>query len=508
MGGTSWVRIDSVKSLRRLFSWLALAATLAGCAPAAAPPPPPIDQLSTRAVEQRSTATAIPPLPSATPPAPSPTPAPTPSPTPTQTAVYVEPAGCRQPSDAESFDQRLAYADQVYEGASSLAKLRLGFSWNAASASYERAGEMAAAFSVADLRPVYRIQELLNALHVAGFAAWLRDDPKQGRHILAVALRPGVLQSGWGEYVRAYWTSPSSSPAGDPTILPALKLSPCAWMIAQGYAPNLAPGQLEAASWQQPDFFSAGQPFLAPTTADAIRVAQQINWLNDANAAGESPVLMCGPLAWSILNRAAAFPPGYGEWLDNPKSFWLPKPSENGRPWSLFDPASYTVARFKDPIGAFDFSRYPLHPGDLVYTYSGGDGFDHILVVTEEDGRGKVYSVSNVIKVDPQTAYSIQRVLLYDASDPNAGYYRNEWSKDLRNGRTGHKGFEVFRWKWRAKDLSAQPASYVVAPGDSLALIAARWRTPPELIASANQLDPSTPLQLGQTLIIPPNPQS
>ena len=259
-----------------------------------------------------------------------------------------------------------------------------------------------------------------------------------------------------------------------------------------------------ASSWQQPDFVTAGQPFLAANTAEAFQVARQINWLNDSN--GESPVLMCGPLAWSILNRAGAFPPGYGEWLNNPKSFWLPKPSENGRPWSLFPPDSYSVARFSDPIASFDFSRYPLQPGDLVYTYSGGDGFDHILVVTEEDGNGKVFTVSNLIKIYPQTAYSIQHLLLYDSSDPNAGVYRNEWSKDLRNGRTGHKGFEVFRWKWREKDLSGKAAAYQVAPGDSLALVAAKWRTPPERIASANQLDPAQALKVGQELSIPPNP--
>jgi hypothetical protein len=408
------------------------------------------------------------------------------------------------PSDAESFAQRLAYADQLYQGAVPLTKLGLGFAWNAKTGAYERAGELAQAFSVADLRPGYRIQEMLNALHAAGFAAWLRDDPKQGMHILAIALRPGVLESPWSEYVSAYWSIPAAAPAGDTTILPALRLSPCAWMIQQGYAPELRPGQMEAASWQQPDFVTAGQPFLAANTAEAFQVARQINWLNDSN--GESPVLMCGPLAWSILNRAGAFPPGYGEWLNNPKSFWLPKPSENGRPWSLFAPELYSVARFSDPIGSFDFSRLPLHPGDMIYTYSGGDGFDHILVVTEEDPAGKRYTVSNLIKTYPAIEYSIRHMVIYDSADDSAGAFRNEWSKDLRNGRTGQRGFEVFRWNWRAKDLDGKPRSATVQPGDTLPLLAARWRTPPLLIAAANNLDPAAPLQVGASLQIPPNP--
>ena len=275
-------------------------------------------------------------------------------------------------------------------------------------------------------------------------------------------------------------------------------------MISQGYAPDLPAGKIEAARWTQPDFVTAGQPFLAATTDEANQIAREIDWL--PNSSGESPVLMCGPLVWAILNRAGAFPPGYGAWLNNPKSFWLPKPSENGRPWSLFDPELYSVTRFSDPIGDFDFSRIPLHPGDIVYTYSGGDGFDHILVVTEEDPAGKRYTVSNLIKTYPVIDYSIRRLVIYDSSNNDAGAFRNEWSKDLRNGRTGHKGFEVFRWNWREKDISGKPQTATVLPGDTLPLIAARWRTPPLLIAAANGLDPAAPLKVGAQLQIPPNP--
>ena len=467
----------------------------------------PLDQVATRAVEVRATATAQPPLPTSVPATATVQPTSaltsTPAPSPTPAVAFAEPAGCRTPADAETYDQRLVYVNQLYNAAVPLLKLRLDVVWDANSAAYLRANQFAAAFSVADIQPAYRVQELLNAFQVGGFVTWLRRDPKQGLQILAVALRPGVAESQWGGLVSAYWASPTSTPAGDAAVLPVMKLSPCAWMVAQGYAPKLPSGQIEALVWTQPDFVNAGQPFLAPTTDEAFRVARQIDWL--AKSDGESPVLMCGPLTWAIINTAGAFPPGYGAWSHNPISFWLPKPSENGRPWSLFSPELYQVKRISDPIADYDFNQYPLHPGDIVYTYSGGDGFDHVLVVTEEDNSGSVYTVTNLIKAVPQLDYSIRRLPLYNLNDPQAGAFRNEFSKDLLNGRTGHRGFEVFRWRWREKDLSGQPQTYHVLAGDTLASIAATWRTPPQQIAAANSLDLDTPLKIAQELQIPPN---
>jgi hypothetical protein len=214
---------------------------------------------------------------------------------------------------------------------------------------------------------------------------------------------------------------------------------------------------------------------------------------------------MCGPLTWAILNDAGAFPPGYGEWTDDPKSFWLPKPSVNGRPWSLFPPGTYHVERFGEALSGFDFSRYPLYPGDVLYTYSASNGFDHVLVVSEADSSGSPYSVTNLV-IKPKKEFSIQRVQLYDPQDPTAGIIRNQWAHDLVNGRTGDKGFEVFRWAWRAKDIQRQALSYNVQVGDTLPLVAARWRTPPELIAAANGLEITAALRVGQELSIPPNP--
>jgi hypothetical protein len=140
-----------------------------------------------------------------------------------------------------------------------------------------------------------------------------------------------------------------------------------------------------------------------------------------------------------------------------------------------------------------------------VYTYSNRDGFDHLLVVGEADADGNRFEVTKLVKVGPQPEYSIPRILLYNANDPTAGYFRNQWANDRKNGRTGDGGFEIFRWAWRAKDVSGQPAVDRVRPGDSLPLVAARWKTPPALIASANGLNTSAALQVDQELIIPVN---
>lgn len=488
---------------RRLRFAALFALLLASCAPLAAMPA----QVPPAATSIPSAASPTPPRATFTPP-PTLTPetSPTASPQPTQAAPlrYGEPAGCLSAAQqaGRTSEEMLTYADHLLGLETPLARRKLTHAWNAALRTYLVTGGDVYAFSTASVQNRYTIQEMLNALHVAGFAAWLRLDQLNGEHILAVRLRPGILDSDWGEYVRAYFAGSDARPAGDEEVLPTLKLSPCAWMVAAGLAPDLPAGSLENVRWDPPDFRSAALAYQAPTDAGATAVAHEIGWLDGTS---ESPALMCGPLSWAITATAGAFPPGYGAWFNAPKSFWLPKPSENGRPWSLFPPETYVVKRFTQPLGSFDFSQYPLETGDLVYTYSGGDGFDHLLVVSERDADGNRFAVTNLVKVKPQLQYSIQRVLLYKEGDPAAGIFRNQWANDRENGRTGDAGFEVFRWAWREKDLSGQPAGYRVHPGDSLPLVAARWRTPPEQIAAANQLDPTAPLQVGQNLLIPPN---
>jgi hypothetical protein len=214
---------------------------------------------------------------------------------------------------------------------------------------------------------------------------------------------------------------------------------------------------------------------------------------------------MCGPLAWSILNDAGAFPLGWGGWSGGPRVFWLSMPRNNGRPWSLFPSDSYHLYSFHVPMIKFDFNAFRLYPGDFLYTYSQRVGFDHMLVITEVDDQGNVYSVTNLVQISPENKTTIERVLVLNDKDPTAGIVKNQWAKDGTNGRTGHDGFDVFRWAWAEKDIRGEAVKYIVEPGDTLPLIAANWRTPVEQIARYNGIQERAALAVGQELQIPPN---
>jgi hypothetical protein len=308
-------------------------------------------------------------------------------------------------------------------------------------------------------------------------------------------------QGDWAPYIQAYWQGPQSAPDGDSYVRSALKLPPCTWMVERGFAP-----QVDAGWWAQnqtgwPDYASVAQQYLAATTQESNRVAEKIDWLGSQLEAANT---MCGPLSWSILHDASAFPLGNGAWLEGSKTFWLAKPTTNGRPWSLFPPGTFTVYHYEQPLGDFDFSSWPLYPGDFLYTYSALDGFDHMLVVTEVDEQGNVYSVTNLVKEEPEKQVVIERALLLNLYDRGPGLIHNDW-RDRTKGRTGQAGFDVFRWDWMVKDIEDQSVQYTVLPGDTLGLVSVRWKTPVDWIARYNQLDANASLAVGQVLNIPPN---
>lgn len=417
-----------------------------------------------------------------------------------------EPAGCLSADEQAGMrsSQMLAYAERLAGLPQSLSHRKLSDSWNNYAGRNMAGTEGVISLGVDNVENKYLVQRLMNALQVAGYVTWLRRTPYQQEHILAIPLAdPAVLQSSWAPYIQAYWESRASAPSGDPYTLPALKLPPCAWMVSRGFAPQVDASWWAADPTGWPDYAAPAAAFLADTSRDATRIARQINWLG--NGGLEAPDGMCGPLSWEILNAAGVFPPGWGGWREGPRAFWLAKPTLNGRPWNLFPADQYQVNRFSQPLGSFDFSTFPLYPGDFLYTYSRLDGFDHMLVVTEVDGSGNVYTVTNLIQEEPEKKVSIQRVLLLNLHDPAVGIARNQWARDRVNGRTGHAGFDVFRWAWMQKDIDGQPASYIVQPGDTPGLIAARWRTPVTRIAEYNGIKSDSPLTVGQVLRIPPN---
>lgn len=423
-----------------------------------------------------------------------------------------EPAGCFTAEAQAALDSpmaMLARADSLLDLKVPLTERLAGSVWNAATGEYDFSRRGAYAISVGDVQNEYLIQTMMNAMHVSGFVTWLRTGPGDSMHILAIPVTStDVLQPDfrWGEYVSAYWRDRFSLPAHDTTVIQALKLPPCRWMIDLGTAPQVHSGWWSAGSAGWPDYAWAAGLYTATDTHTASLMAQKIDWLGPDGV--EAANTMCGPLSWAIMNDVGAFPPGIGGWSSGGISFWLAKPLTNGRPWSIFPPGTYTVHHFREPLSKFDFGVFPLYPGDFLYLYSKKDGFDHMLLVTEVDADGNVYTVTNLVKVHPEEKTTIERVVLYNANNPSVGIARNAWAKDGRNGRTGHDGFDVFRWAWMEKDISGQPAAYTVQVGDTLGLISERWKTPAAAIAEYNGIQDDamdSALAIGQVLKIPPN---
>lgn len=423
---------------------------------------------------------------------------------PSAAATAGEPAGCltEQAQSALSDPQKmLAYADRLLSLDRPLATRRLVGAWNAyAGKNLPDTGSIVLA--VEDVENKYLVQRMMNALQVSGFVTWLRKSPDSGLQILALSLNGApAADSAWQPYIQAYWQSRESLPS-DAWVLPALKLPPCGWETARGLAPQVSGSWWAPAPAAWPDYTVAAAAYLADSSQAANQVAHRMHWL-EASAV-ESPDAMCGPLVWSEMHDAGALPPDWGGWSMGGRAFWLAKPRTNGRPWSLFPQGMGHVYAFRQPLGSFDFSNFTLYPGDFFYSYSAGDGFDHMFLVTEVDADGSVYTITNLIQTKPVYQATIQRVLLLNLHDPTVGIARNQWAKDRVHGRTGHAGFDVFRWAWMEKDITGRSALYTVQPGDTLGLVAERWKTPMDQIARYNGIGVDAVLSLGQQMYIPP----
>jgi hypothetical protein len=270
-------------------------------------------------------------------------------------------------------------------------------------------------------------------------------------------------------------------------------------MLEAGYAdlrtptPIPTPGQ----AWQE-RLRQAALAYQAYFPEDADKIARSLNFLDGQN---ESASNICGPLSAAILRDAGLLPAQAGP-VQELKSYWQARPSENGRPWNLFSERDYEVFRFDTPLAEFDFSAWPLQPGDFLYTYARDRGFEHMFIVTEVDAEGRAYTVTNQYQAWGNQLWGkilILRYLLYDPHTPGAGIIYNEWS-DRRLGLTGGNGFEVLRKRGlEAGSLYA----YTVRPGDTLPDLAARFGAMPESLVQANPGLDLANLQVGQPLTIP-----
>jgi hypothetical protein len=355
------------------------------------------------------------------------------------------------------------------------------------------------------------IEPLIRALRTAGFAAWLRDWDELYRgsaiHIHAIAIGDTDLSlaakqqlDGPFGYFRGY----TGVPTDDGTPLLDRHGGPvmCAWMKELGYDDLRSDEAGEPGT--RGDWVGrlreAAQTYITDEASATLEIAFQLNYVGNRY---EDPSNMCGPLAGAILRDADLLPKSAGR-LQDLKSFWLAQGiKEDGNPWRYFPADEYDLYSFDTSIDEFDFSNWPLVPGDIVYTYAGRGEYEHILVVTEVESNGRTYTVTN--QEQPDGSFIIERVLLYDPQNMDVGAFRDGWVTDSWGvGRTGLGGFDVLRH--RALSLpSGSVFAYTVEAGDTLVSIAGRLNSTVGAVLAVNDLDPVIPLSVGQSLLVPVN---
>lgn len=472
--------------------------------------------------------TAPVPSPSATsrPPTAAPTPSatlePTPAPTATATPVpFYNPAGCRIPSDdytqvkvnGETLNQRtltmLEHAYALYGGALKISSTAItqGSYTTAEPESYDtHAGGGAVDLSVRHGGGVlYReIGEVISALRVAGFAAWLRERnelyPGSPVHIHAIAIGDQELSAAAAAQVEAYFGGFSGLPldGGEPTPDRHGAAPICDWMFE--FAGATPAADLAApADWRETLRQSAAK-FITSSEDETVQAARKIGYMNGLY---ENPANMCGPLTAAILKEAQLLPTDPGP-VSDISAYWLASGIRLGDgPWKYYNPEIYELFAFELPPADFDFSSWPLFPGDILYTYAGSGEYEHIFTVTEVDAEGRAYTVTNVQQED--LSWLIARLMLYDPADPAAGAFDVEFMRSARIfGRTGLGGFDVLRR--RGVGLAAGSSyPYRVRPGDTLAALAAAFETSIAAILAHNALGDPLNLTVGSMLQIPVN---
>jgi hypothetical protein len=192
------------------------------------------------------------------------------------------------------------------------------------------------------------------------------------------------------------------------------------------------------------------QTFLAVTQEQAQQVAERIGYMKYPD-----PSNMCGPLAIAELREAGLL----SRYVD-PHDFWLLRPDTNADTIvRTFPPERFEHYRFKQSTAEFDFKKFPLKAGDLLYLYSGKGGtFEHILTVTRVDEQGRAYTVTNLnVQPFPNYYYVIKEVMLYDPNQLGVGQFY-DWTDETKNnwiGLTGYGGFDVWRFAAPVQDATS-----------------------------------------------------
>ncbi|HEX9090009.1 MAG TPA: hypothetical protein VF831_00890, partial [Anaerolineales bacterium] len=342
----------------------------------------------------------------------------------TPTPVFYEPAGCRQPPDdytrvrindyalnSRTYSM-LQQAALLYGGEIDVAGRAIiqgSYSTDRLDSPDAHLGGGAVDISVtlpnSDYVLYTEIEPLIRALRTVGFAAWLRDDDEMGTgseiHIHAIAigdidLSPAAQEqlTGSAGYLRGNDGLPVA--IGDPGLDQHGGPLICRWMLKAGYADLRMPTPISTPGlpWQE-RLRQAALAYQADFPEDAEQIARSLNFLDGQSESAEN---ICGPLAAAILRDAGLLPTQPGP-VQDLKSYWQARPSENGRPWNLFSERDYEVFHFDTPLAEFDFRAWPLQPADFLYTYASNYGFEHMFIVTEVDAEGRAYTVTNQYQI-------------------------------------------------------------------------------------------------------------
>jgi len=228
-----------------------------------------------------------------------------------------------------------------------------------------------------------------------------------------------------------------------PTLVPSKTSTPSA---------TPTPTPRGALTWEQEErLHRASLRFLAENEADAtLIVRDQIDYLLSN---GEDPSLACGPIAAVILRDAGLLPPDtdlHGFWLLDPRTRTSQIVLE-----TYFPKERYAWLQFDTSTTKFDFTAFPLLPGDFLYLYAGPNGtFEHIITVTRVDEAGRAYTVSNL---RTEAGFVIRELMLYDPSDPGVGQFYDWMNRELNGwlGMTGDGGFDLWRPLAPVQDFAA-----------------------------------------------------
>lgn len=240
--------------------------------------------------------------------------------------------------------------------------------------------------------------------------------------------------------------TPSPSPTATSTPTPTLTSTP---LPSETPVPPTA--TLTLSQQREARLYAASLHYLADTAEEADLVVREIDF---ASGPHESADNACGPLTVAILRDGGYLPEDA-----NPHDMWLLCPREdipgcNGLDildQKYFPQSEYDYIRVEESVGSYDWAKNPLQPGDWLYLFvrkgiSKYDGFDHMLVVTRVDDRGRAYSVTNINKGD---GFVIQEEMLYDPRRAGVGLFSELTNDQLRKelGMTGTAGFLLIRAK-------------------------------------------------------------